>query len=258
MTVIFYGLSSVSSSLSFSLPDVDCTIPDFHLSLVPFETFCTQPQVPATQLYRPLLMRVRSPACPAASSSACSAQLDGCVYPPSWAGDRWYVLLFVSDPVLDFSAGSENLIQCRTVLLSDQQRSNLLDSYLENTNYDWFSKHRIDPHIPRTKQLLKEAIVCLSGDLLLEPDVWNSVEFYEAPSRLCYFLFTGNDPRAHKFVSINLGSMLHPHSCKPCARFHSSIQGSCKYGNNCDFCHEAHQPPGHRGSRGRNRTTTRK
>jgi len=50
----------------------------------------------------------------------------------------------------------------------------------------------------------------------------------------------------------NPGSANHGTNCKPCNKFNPARpDDSCKHGNNCDFCHEPHERPKHRGQRGR-------
>ena len=54
----------------------------------------------------------------------------------------------------------------------------------------------------------------------------------------------------------NPGSSNHGQECKPCNKFDCNKgwgpeNTSCKHGNTCEFCHEAHARPKHRGQRGR-------
>ena len=54
----------------------------------------------------------------------------------------------------------------------------------------------------------------------------------------------------------NPGSKNHGQECKPCNKFDCSKgwgpeNTSCKHGDTCDFCHEEHTRPKHRGQRGR-------
>mmetsp|Transcript_54604 Transcript_54604/g.152379 ORF Transcript_54604/g.152379 Transcript_54604/m.152379 type:complete len:361 (+) Transcript_54604:221-1303(+) len=50
----------------------------------------------------------------------------------------------------------------------------------------------------------------------------------------------------------NPGSDGHPDRCKPCNKYNPSRPlGSCKHGNSCEFCHQPHERPKHRGQRGR-------
>jgi len=49
----------------------------------------------------------------------------------------------------------------------------------------------------------------------------------------------------------NPGSRNHPVGCKPCNKFNPSREGSCKHGQNCEYCHLDHDRQKHRGQRGR-------
>lgn len=50
----------------------------------------------------------------------------------------------------------------------------------------------------------------------------------------------------------NPGSKAHPNGCKPCNKFNPARpHDSCKHDQNCEFCHELHERPKHRGQRGR-------
>eukprot|EP00928_Gymnodinium_smaydae_P054021 TRINITY_DN37874_c0_g1_i1.p1 TRINITY_DN37874_c0_g1~~TRINITY_DN37874_c0_g1_i1.p1 ORF type:complete len:359 (-),score=99.65 TRINITY_DN37874_c0_g1_i1:273-1349(-) len=49
----------------------------------------------------------------------------------------------------------------------------------------------------------------------------------------------------------NPGSRGHPTACKPCNKYNPARESSCKHGDACEFCHESHERPKHRGQRGR-------
>ena len=54
----------------------------------------------------------------------------------------------------------------------------------------------------------------------------------------------------------NPGSKKHGDNCRPCNKFNphrgwGPDNDSCKHGNSCEFCHEHHDRPKHRGQRGR-------
>ena len=224
MTVIYCPLSELSSTVNTE--ELCATDRLFYENLATLETFCYDPRILPKQLYRPLLMKVPPTGGGGSSSGPCEPDTRGFV-------GAWYVLLFASD----LGVGCENSIQCRVVFLSEQQKIRLLQPYLANLVSSW-PVDRVKSN-PRTRKLLQEATLA-SGDLWLDSVCWDTVQFYDIPPRLRYYLLRGSDELAQELPYPNRGTRFHPHSCKPCGRFNPSIPGSCKYGDDCDQCHAVH------------------